>query len=158
MTYPYQPNRIQEILDSPKCLPEGDSGDWKKMGKGSSGSIFETRPQLIDGPFVDMRYVAKAPMPQSVTTYDANFLLANHRVRGIGHNEVGRHNFRFKRKIPKGWHLNICDPNLPTNDPKQNIHKPLPGFSPTDFHDFISKTAKLWKLDLGWSWKGDLFS
>jgi RecG-like helicase len=28
---------------------------------------------------------------------------------------------------------------------------------PTDFHDFINKTAEMWKIDLGWEWEDGLF-
>lgn len=157
MSYPYPTHQIQEILDKPKCLPEGYAGEWKKTGKKQDGNQYETRPQLIDGGFIDMRYLAKAPLPREVTTYEAAFLLANQRVRGVGHHAVGRRNFRFKQRIPKGWHLNVCDPNLPTNDPKQNVHQPMPDLAPTDFRDFIAKTAAgLWKIDLGFEWKGEL--
>jgi hypothetical protein len=75
----------------------------------------------------------------------------------VGFEAIGRSNFRFKKRIPKGWHLNVCDPNLPTNDPKRNIHQPLPDFVTTDFRDFIHQTAKMWTIDLGWEWEGGLF-
>lgn len=89
-------------------------------------------------------------------TYDASFLLANQRVRGVGYAGVARNNFRLKQRIPKGWHLNVCDPNMPTNDPRWNIHRPLPDFQTTDFRDFINQTAKMWNIDLGWEWEGEL--
>jgi len=155
MSYPYNTDQIREILKADKCLPEGDAGELKKAGKNGR---YETRPKLTNGPFVDMRYIAKAPLLPDVTTYDASFLLANQRVCGVGYHSVGRWNFRFKQRIPKGWHLNVCDPNLPTNDPKQNIHQPLQEFRTTDFRDFISKTTKLWKIDLGQTREGELFS
>ncbi|MCY4256255.1 MAG: hypothetical protein OXE51_09110 [Gammaproteobacteria bacterium] len=155
MSYPYSTHRIHEILKAEKRLLEGDADESKKVGK---SGLYETRPELIDGPFVDMRYIAKAPVLTEVTTCEASFLLANQRVRGVGYHSVGRWNFRFKQRIPKGWHLNVCDPNLPTNDPKQNIHQPLPEFTTTDFKDFIRKTTKLWKIDLGRTQEGELFS
>jgi hypothetical protein len=156
MNYPYQPHQIGEFLNAEKCLPSGDTLALQKMGKGGIGRHFESRPQLVDGPFVDMRYLGKAPVLDRPETYDASFLLANRRVRGVGYEAVGRWNFRFKKRIPKGWHLNDCDPNLPTNDPGQNIHQPLPDFSATDFRDFINQTARMWKIDLGWWWKIEL--
>ena len=127
------------------------------MGGTDKGRKFDTRPELIDGPYTDMRYLGKAPVIDDIKSYDASFLLAGHRVRGIGYEEIGRQNFRFKNRIPKGWHLNVCDPNLHTNDPKQNIHQPLSEFTTTDFKDFINQTAKKWEIDLGWEWEGDLF-
>ena len=155
MSYPYRTHQIQEILKAGKRLPEGDSGEFKKTGK---SSLYETRPELIDGPFVDMRYIAKAPLLTEVTSYAASFLLANQRVRGVGYHPVGRRNFRFKKRIPMGWHLNVCDPNLPTNDPKQNIHQPLLEFRTTDFRNFINQTTELWNIDLGRTTEGELFS
>jgi hypothetical protein len=158
MKYPYQPHQIVEILDKPKCLPEGETLEIESAKGSVKGRQFDTKPELIDGPFVPMRYLGKAPVVNDTKTFDASFLIAGHRVRGIGYNEVARNNLRFKQRIPKGWHLNICDPNLPTNDPKQNIHEPLPGFSVSEFKDFIEKTARQWKIDLGWQWEVDLFS
>ena len=78
-------------------------------------------------------------------------------MRGVGYEAIGRRCFRFKRSVPKGWHLSVCDPNLPTNDPKQNVHHPLQELKTTDFRDFINQTAKLWNIDLGWEWEGGLF-
>lgn len=155
MNYAYKPHQIDELLRLAKCLPPGDTLELEKMSQGA-GRHFETRPQLVDGPFVDMRYLGKAPELDNPETYDASFLLANQRVRGVGFDAVGRRNFRFKKRIPKGWHLNVCDPNLPTNDDAQNAHQPLPGFQTTDFRDFINQTAKLWNIDLGWEWEGGL--
>ncbi len=155
MSYHYKPHRIDELLRLAKCLPSGDTLELKKISD-SAGRHFETRPQLVDGPFADMRYLGKAPEVDNPETYDATFLLANQRVRGVGFNPVGRHRFRFKERIPKGWHLNVCDPNLPTNDDAQNVHQPLASFQPTDFRDFINQTAKLWNIDLGWEWEGEL--
>lgn len=155
MSYPYRTHQILEILNAGKRLPEGDTGEFKKTG---NSSLYETRPELIDGSFVDMRYIAKAPIPTEVTSYEASFLLANQRVRGVGYHPVGRRNLRFKKRIPKGWHQNVCDPNLRTNDPRQNIHHHLPEFATTDFRDFINKTTELWNIDLGWTREGELFS
>lgn len=156
MNYAYKPHQIEELLRLPKCLPPGDTLELEKMSQGA-GRHFETRPQLVDGPFVDMRYLGKAPELDNPETYDASFLLANQRVRGVGYDPIGKWNFRFKKRIPKGWHLNVCDPNLPTNAAAQNVHHSLHDFQTTDFRDFINQTAKLWNIDLGWEWEGGLF-
>lgn len=157
MSYPYKTYQIEELLKSAKCLPPGDTLELEKMSKGNVGRHFETRPQLLDGPFVDMLYLGKAPVLDDPASYDASFLLANQRVRGVGYDGIGRRKFRFKERIPKGWHLNVCDPNLPTNDPKQNVHHPLPDFTTTEFRDFINRISKLWNIDLGWEGEGELF-
>jgi hypothetical protein len=155
MNYPYKPHQIEEILQKDKCLPVGDTLELEKMSQGA-GRHFETRPELVDGPFVDMRYLGKAPELDNPETYDASLLLANQRVRGVGYDPIGKRNFRFKKRIPKGWHLNVCDPNLATNHPEQDVHHPLPDFATTDFRDFINRIAGLWNIDLGWEWEGEL--
>src|SRR4051812_35478264 len=127
MSYPYTTKQIQEILDKPKCLPAGDTVELQRTSR-DAGRTFDTRPQLIDGPFVDLRYLGKAPVLDEPTSYDASFLIANQRVRGVGYNEIEHSNFRLRKTKPKGWHLNVCDPNLPTNDPRQNDHEPMPDF------------------------------
>lgn len=156
MSYRYTTRGIDEILAEPKCLLPGDTVELQRTGKGG-GRAFDTRPHLIDGPFVDLRYLGKAPVLDDPTSYDASFLIANQRVRGVGYNPVEHSNFRLRKTKPKGWHLNVCDPNLPTNDPRQNDHQPLPDFSVTDFRDFINQMAALWKIDLGWEWDAELF-
>ncbi len=155
MSYPHPVHQIREIMAEPKCLPPGTTLDLQQQGDSRS---FDTRPQLTKGGFVDMRYLGRATALDDPTSYHAAFVLANHRVRGVDYEPVGRQNFRFKKRIPKGWHQNVCDPNLPTTHDAQNLHQPLDGFAPTDFVDFINLTAKLWNIDLGWEWEGGLFS
>ena len=93
MKYHYQPHQIEEFLRLEKCLAPGDTPELEKMSQGA-GRHFETRPQLVDGPFVDMRYLGTAPELDNPETYDASFLLANQRVRGVGYDPIGRQNFR----------------------------------------------------------------
>ncbi len=157
MSYLYRPHQIQEIMAKPKRLPLGSTLEVRFSGKEHKSAEFESRPELIEGGFLDMRYLGKAPRIDDPTTYDASFLLGN-RVRGVGYSPIETKNFRFKERILKGWHQNICDPNLPTNDKRRNIHQPLADFAPTDFQDFIERTAELWKIELGSEWEGGLFS
>ena len=96
-----------------------------------------------------MRFLGKAPLLDDPSTYDATFLLANQRVRGIGFTPVARHNLRFKKRIEQGWHLNVCDPNAPTTSPESNVHKPWPNFEVNDFLELIQKAAQMWNIDLG---------
>jgi hypothetical protein len=87
--------------------------------------------------------LGKTPELENPETYDASLLLANQRVRGVGYEPIGRDRIRFKERIPKGWHLNVCDPNLRTNDPKQNTHAPLCRTSRRrDFRDFINQAGE----------------
>lgn len=113
-------------------------------------SRFDVPLELIDGPFCDLRYLGKAGRNNLPESYDASLLLDQMRVRGVGFSPVGRQNFRTRRRIPSGWHQNVCDPNVPTDHPDWNRHDPLPDFDPVDFQDFVRRTAELWKIDLGW--------
>jgi hypothetical protein len=148
MNFRYPSHRITEIVASPKCV----TGDGKvtPVKKGAHGAGFDVTLDLVDGPFVDLRYIGKAGRLDKIESYDASLLLDQRRVRGIGYSPVARQNFRAKRRVPAGWHQNYCDPNVATDDPNWNRHDPLPGFAPTDFEDFTRLSAKLWVVDLGW--------
>ena len=149
MKYPYSSDQIHQILLAPKRLPEGQSIDLAKAGKGGVGRNFDSRPQLSEGGSAGIRFLGKGPLPVDPSTYDATFLLANQRVRGIGFTPVARHNLRFKKRIEQGWHLNVCDPNAPTTSPESNVHKPLSNFEVNDFLELIQKAAQMWNIDLG---------
>jgi len=147
MPYPIPSHRIHEIVRAPKCLQDGET--LELTSKGPAGSGFDVMLDLIDGPYTDLRYLGKAHDLGKVDGYDASLLLAAHRVRGVGFNAVGRQRF-YRQRISAGWHQNILDPNLPTGHDDYNRHDPLPDFAPTDFKDFITKTARIWNIDLAW--------
>jgi hypothetical protein len=146
MNYPFPKHRIDELVASPKVIRENETLETQL--KGDTGASFDVLLDLVDGPFVDFRYLGKAGNHQKPTTYAASLILAAQRVRGVDYCALGRRNFRAKFRIPPGWHQNICDPNKPTFDPQSNRHVELPHFSPTDFGDFISRCADLWRIDL----------
>lgn len=147
MSYRHPRHRIQEIVDAPKCLGEG-SGPFKVKSLGEHGVSFDANVVLLDGPYWDLRYLGRAGRSDRPETYDSSLLLDQQRVRGVGYCLVARENFRAKLRIPQGWHQNVCDPNVATDNPEWNRHVPLPDFAPTDFADFIRKTAALWNIDL----------
>ncbi len=146
MSYPIPKHRIDEIVSAPKVRLETQPLKVEKHGE--HGAKFHIVVDLMDGPFVDLRYLGKAAFLVKPTSYDASLIVAAERVRGIGYSAVGRNNLRAKKRISAGWHQNFCDPNLPTLDPERNRHEPLPGFAPTDFGDFIYQCARLWVIDL----------
>jgi len=148
MHYRHTAVRIHEFIQSPKSLCSGQSVEGKK--KGDHGLHFCAAVELLDGPFLDMIFRGKATHGSEPTTYEGNFFVDQERVRGVGHNFVGKKNFRAKLRIPDGWHQNIVDPQKPTNDPAYNQHQPLPNFEPSDFEDFTRKVASLWTIDLDW--------
>lgn len=148
MNFRYPRHRIQEIVQAPKGLSEGKAFTIER--KGEQGAKFETPVDLLDGPFCDLRFLGRAGRQDEPTSYDASFLLDQQRVRGVGHCAVARQNFRAKRRVPAGWHQNICDPNMPTDHPEWNRHESLPDFAPVDFQDFVRQVAALWVIDLSW--------
>ena len=147
MAYPIPTHRIHEIVAAPKCLRDGEI--LEVTAKGPFGAGFDVTLDLIDGPYVDLRYLGKAHDAARVEGYEANLILAAHRVRGVGFNAVGRQRF-YKQRVPAGWHQNVPDPNLPTGHPDYNKHEALPDFAPTDFKDFIRGTARIWSIDPAW--------
>ena len=72
-------------------------------------------------------------------------LLDNERVRGVGYAPVER-SYRYKIRIPKGWHHNILDPTVDSAD--GNRHEALPDFTPSDLDSFFFLTAKLWNVSV----------
>jgi hypothetical protein len=146
MSYPIPKHRIDEIVAAPKVRP--DTQPLRVERHGERGGRFQIGVDLLDGPFVDLRYLGKATVLAQPTSYDASLILAGHRVRGIGFQAVGRNNLRAKQRIPAGWHQNFCNPHVPTFDAEYNRHEALPGFAPTDFGDFIHRCARLWVIDL----------
>jgi len=148
MSYRFPPFRIHEIVRDEKCLTEGEV--LIPPGKNSLPSSFGVNLDLVDGPFCDLRFLGKAVHLNDPSTYHTNLLLEQQRVRGIGYNPIGRQKFRSNMSIPKGWHENVCDPNAATDHPDRNRHVLLNGFEPTDYSDFIRKSAQKWNIDLGW--------
>lgn len=148
MNYRYPRHRIIEIVDAPKSIADGKSLSIER--KATHGSKFDAPVELLDGPFCDMRFLGKAGRNEDPTSYDSSLLLDQQRIRGIGYCPVERRNFRAKLRIPKGWHQNICDPNVATSDLDWNRHEVLTDFNPSDFGDFVRKTAEMWNIDLDW--------
>jgi hypothetical protein len=146
MTYPYPRHRIHELVQAPKIVRENERLEIES--KGEHGAAFGVNLDLLDGPYVELRYLGKAANHTLPATYEANLILGAFRVRGVGHNFVGRNNLRAKKRIPAGWHQNLCDPNLPTTHAEYNRHEPMPGFAPTDFGNFVGQCARLWAIDL----------
>jgi hypothetical protein len=146
MSYPIPKHRIDEIVTAPKARPDNQPLSVEKQGE--HGAKFTVWVDLVNGQFLDLRYLGKATILTQPPSYDASLILAAHRVRGIGFNAVGRNNLRAKKRLPAGWHQNLCNPNLPTLDPEYNRHEPLRGFAPSDFGDFIRQCARLWMIDL----------
>lgn len=148
MSFRYPRHRIQELVAADKIVAGG--GKLETSVRGENAASFNTPLDLVEGSFVDLRFLGRAARRDDPATYDSSFLIDQERVRGIGFCPVARQSFRAKLRIPAGWHQNICDPNMPTDHPERNRHEAMPDFAPSDFRDFVRKAAELWNIDLGW--------
>ena len=147
-TYPVPSHRLHEIVRAPKCVQDGQATAFRHYG--SKGRKFDSRLDLTNGSFMDLRFFVHSPAPEVVTTFESGLCIAGPRVRGIGYSAVRRLR-KYKERIPQGWHENIIDPNLSPGDDNHNRHEALPDFSPTDLQDFTQKSATRWniRLDFG---------
>lgn len=143
--YPIPSHRLHEIVKAPKCLQEGQSAEFRHHG--SEGHRLDARLALLDGHYEDMRLFVHTSDPNIVTRFESGFCVAGFRVRGIGYSPVLRMR-KYKEYIPKGWHENVIDPNLPIEDDNHNRHVALPDFAPTDLWDFRKKSADRWNIQL----------
>jgi hypothetical protein len=137
-------HRLLELIKAAKCLRSGQKAAFKD--EGDKGKKLVLRLDLVDGPFADFVLHVSCYDAADPTTYKATLVLESERVRSVHYGEVERTKF-FKKYLPKGWHENIVDPNLPTSE-AQNRHREVPGFAPTDLEDFLRRIAALWHIDL----------
>ena len=147
MPFQYPSHRTHEFVKAPKVVRGGET--FAVSIKGQRGATFDVNLDLLDGAFVDLRYLGGAHDVAAPESYKTSLLLAGQRVRGVDYVPVGQRRF-YRERIPAGWHQNVIDPNLSTDHDDANRHMPLPGFSPTDFRDFIRLTAALWSIELAW--------
>ena len=143
MSFRYRSHQLQEIVQAAKLVREGQSLQFKSYKE--HGKHLELELDLKDGPLVNLRLSVTAGRFDEPETYRAALLLDEQRVRGIDHSEIELKRF-YKVVVPKGWHENVIDPNLPTRE--INRHVPLPEFSPSDLKDFLGKVAALWHIEL----------
>ncbi len=146
MRYPYPSHRIHEIVRGRKCVREGEN--FEVRSKGERGAAFDVNLALMDdGPFSDPRYLGNTHDKAKPEGYASSLLLGGQKVRGVDYHAVGQRRW-YKQRIPPGWHQDLLDPNLPTRHEDYHRGEALPQFAPTDFRDFIAKTAELWNIDL----------
>jgi hypothetical protein len=96
MSYPHARHQIHELVQAPKVVRENSRLEVEASGE--HGGRFDVDLDLVDGPFVDLRYLGKATDQREPTGYEGNLILAGHRARGVGHNFVGRNNLRAKQR------------------------------------------------------------
>ncbi len=154
MPFPYTSIQIGEIVKAakivrhPEMLHEGVPLPFKDYG--SKGKRLDLMLDLVDGPITNLRFHVRSGVFDNPETFEAALILENQRVRGVGWNATGKKQFYGRQRIPRGWHQNVLDPNLP--DPRESDpHPPLENFDPTDLSAFFVATAKLWHIDLTFS-------
>ena len=142
-------HRLRELIEAKKCL-RGTEIKWKNEGK--TGSSLRLLLDLIDGPFVDFVLYIAAGEIKDPTTYRAALVLDGERVRGVDFCEIERSRF-YRPYLVKGWHQNVIDPNLLSDDLNRNRHLPLENFDPLDLEDFLRNLCQLWHIDLAFEEK-----
>jgi hypothetical protein len=143
MIFRYRSHQIQDIVHAAKMVREGQSLEFKNYKE--HGKYLQLDLDLKDGSLLNLRLSIHAGRYDEPETYRAALVLDGQRIRGVDHSEIEVKQF-YKTVIPKGWHENVIDPNLPTRD--INRHLALSGFLVTDLTDFLGKVGGLWHIEL----------
>jgi hypothetical protein len=144
MAYRFDLSRIHEIVRASKGVRQGNAAEFRRLG--GSSAVLAVELDLLDGPFLDIKLIVTANDVYEPESYHAALILDGARVRGIDFSPVGRRK-GFKIRIPKGWHENVEDPNLPKGHDDQNRHVALADFDPTDLADFLRKVTGHWNIE-----------
>jgi hypothetical protein len=142
MNFRYRSHQIQDIVHAVKVVCAGQSLEFRNYKE--QGKYLNLDLDLKDGSLINMRLSINAGRYDEPETYRAALVLDGQRIRGVDYSEIAVKKF-YKTVIPKGWHENIIDPNLPTRD--LNCHLALPDFRVSDLADFFSKVSKLWHIE-----------
>ncbi len=145
MPFRFSSQRVYEIVQAAKCPRFGHKLNWENEGQ--TGRKISLDLDLIDGPLVGLRLIINSHSHTDPLCYRAALVLEGERIRGVDYSLIARRKF-YREYIPQGWHENVLDPNLPTNDPNRNRHLRLNNFSPTDLQDFQRLLAERWHIQL----------
>jgi hypothetical protein len=145
MPFRFSSLQVQEIVRNGKCLRLGHKLNWENEGQ--TGRKLALEIDLVDGPLVGIKLFINCHNHSDPTCYRSALVLEGERIRGVDYSLIARRRF-YKEHIQKGWHENILDPSLPTNDPDRNRHPPLNDFAPTDLHVFLHLLADRWHIEL----------
>ncbi len=145
MNFRYRSYQITEIVKAAKIVREGQSLKFKSYGEKSG--VLDLDLDLKDGSLLDLRLHITAGRYDEPATYEASLTLADQQVRGSGHSHTKRARF-YRTRIPRGWHENVIDPNLPTGHDNYNRHESLAAFELLDLVDFLRKVSERWNIEL----------
>jgi hypothetical protein len=143
MNFRYRTHQINDIVRAAKVVRDKKAGQFKAYKE--HGKYLGVELDLKDGMLVNLRLIVEAGRFDDPETYRAALLLDDQRIRGVDYVEIEIKRF-YKIVVPKGWHQNVVDPNLPTRE--INHHVPLDNFKVADLNDFLGKIAALWHIDL----------
>ena len=90
MPFLYPSHRIHEFIKAPKVVRDGEN--FTVSSKGQQGAGFDVNLDLLDGAFVDLRYLGGTHDVAVPESYKSALLLAGQRVRGVDYVpvEIGR--------------------------------------------------------------------
>lgn len=148
MNWPYSSATVHELVQAPKCFAPGQSTAFANVGE--HGKELSAMLELVDGGLYHLKLIVSAGRADLPESYEASFLLNNRRVRGLGFSKIERKR-KYKTHIPKGWHENIIDWNLPASDDNHNRHPSIPDFAVTHLQDFLKKACLRWKIEIEYS-------
>ena len=117
MSFRYRSHQIQDIVRAAKVVREGQSLEFKKYK--DNGKHLDLDLDLKDGLLLNLRLSIHAGRYDEPETYRAALVLDGQRIRGVDYSAIEGKRF-YKITMPKGWHENVIDPNLPTRDTDQN--------------------------------------
>ncbi len=144
MSFRYRSHQIQEAVRAEKVVREGQNLEFKNFKDRGKALVVDL--DVKDGALLNLQLRVTAGRFDEPETYRAALLLDGHRIRGVDYAELETRRF-YQVVVPRGWHENIIDPNLPTRE--GNRHAPLSDFSPMDLNDFLGKIAAVWHIELG---------
>jgi hypothetical protein len=145
MPFRFPSHRLFEIIQAWKVVCPGQRVEFES--EGSRGKKLALALEVVNGPLMNLRLLVSCYDATKPESYSASLVLDGERIRGIDYSKIRRFR-RYKMHIPKGWHENLIDPNLPTDDDNRNRHLALPDFKPADLKDFLHQVAKRWHTEL----------
>src|SRR4051812_41774755 len=144
-TFGYTAVQIHEFVKAAKSLRVGQN--WQFRSVGENAQMLAVDLDLMDAGFVDLKLFVSASDANQPERYTAALVLNGVRVRGIDFFPVAIRK-GYKVRVPKGWHENRIDPNLPKSDDDQNRHLALLDFAPIGLSHFLRLIAQRWNIEL----------
>ncbi len=104
MSYPHTRHQIHELVKAPKVVRENSRLEVEAFGE--HGGRFDVNLDLMDGPFVDLRYLGKATDQREPAGYEANLILPTSSRAMVGNcfaSSLGPRRARRFTSSPRPW-------------------------------------------------------